>query len=126
MDFIYLLRVLLKRKWIIIASGLIAAALAFFLTQNQKKQYRSTSQISTGFTNSQRRMVGEENGIDYFEAENNFNNALVSLTSTPVLSLVSYNLMLNDLNSPTPFHKLDDEKKQGLKKYLDYLQSYGL
>lgn len=112
MDFIYLLRVLLKRKWIIIASGLIAAALAFFLTQNQKKQYRSTSQVSTGFTNSQRKMVGEENAIDYFEAENNFNNALVRMTSTPVLSLVSYNLMLNDLNSPTPFHKLDEEKKQ--------------
>src|SRR6478609_6219845 len=112
MDFIYLLRVLLKRKWIIIGSGLIAAALAFFLTQNQKKQYKSTSQISTGFTNSQRIRVGDENSIDYYEAESNFNNALVSLTSTQVLSLVSYNLMLNDLNSPTPFHKLEEEQKQ--------------
>jgi uncharacterized protein involved in exopolysaccharide biosynthesis len=89
MDFIYLLRVLLKRKWIIIGAGIIAAALAFILTQNQKKQYKSTSQISTGFTNSKRISVGNEDGIDYFKAENDFNNALVSLTSTPVLSLVS-------------------------------------
>ena len=30
MDFIYLLRVLLKRKWIIIGATLIAAGLAYF------------------------------------------------------------------------------------------------
>ena len=111
MDFIYLFRVLLKRKWIILASGLLAAILAFFLTQNQKKQYRSTAQIATGYTTTQRITVGEENPTGYLESENKFNNAIVSLTSQPVLSLVSYNLMLNDLTNAEPFHKLTDEDK---------------
>jgi len=112
MDFIYLFRVLLKRKWIIIASGLLAAALAYLLTQNQEKQYLSSSRLATGYITSERIQIGgEENASNYMESENKFNNAVVSLTSPSVLSLVSYNLMLNDLTSGTPFRKLSEDKK---------------
>lgn len=111
MDFIYLMRVLLKRKWIILASGILAAALAFILTQNQEKQYRSSAQIATGYTATQQITVGEQNPGGYLESENKFNNAIVGLTSQQVLSLVGYNLMLNDLSSATPFHKLTEEDK---------------
>jgi len=112
MDFIYLFRVLMKRKWLILASGLLAGALAFFLTQNQKKQYRSTAQIATGFATSQQITVGEVNPTSFIEAENKFNNAIVSLTSQPVLSLVSYNLILHDLREQHPFRTLTEEEKQ--------------
>ena len=112
MDFIYLFRVLLKRKWIILASGILAAALAFFLTSNQEKQYRSSAQVATGFTATQQITVGEQTPAGYLESENQFNNAIVGITSQQVLSLVSYNLMLNDLSSPDPYHTLTEEDKQ--------------
>jgi hypothetical protein len=35
MDFVYLLRVLMKRKWIIIGSAFIAALIAWYFTKDE-------------------------------------------------------------------------------------------
>jgi len=110
MDFIYLLRVLAKRKWIIIGAALLAALVAYLLTLNEQQQFKSTAQVSTGFTVSDEVKVNDN--FNFYEAETKFNNAIVTFTSPTVLSLVSYNLMLHDLKSPTPFRnvKLGDNK----------------
>ena len=50
MDLVYVFRVLYERKFILIASAIIAAAAAYFFTRNEKKFYRSTAQLSTGYT----------------------------------------------------------------------------
>lgn len=109
MDFIYLLRVLLKRKWIIIGAALLAAAAAYYLTRNEPKQYRSSAQVSTGYALKEVIQVGNE-GWDPYAAETKFNNAIVTFTSPTVLSLLSYDLILHDLNSPTPFRRLTPEQ----------------
>src|ERR1700712_1117333 len=110
MDFIYLFRVLLKRKWLIMGAGIIAAGIAYLLTLNQPKKYRSAAQISTGFT------VPDETkpnaNYNYLEAESNFNNVIATFNSPSVISLLSYNLILHDLSSPSPFHKLPAQKIQ--------------
>ena len=68
MDFTYLLRILLKRKWIIIGSALIAAAVAFLLTQNETQKYKSTAQIATGYTTYDPVKLVNEN-TDFFQQE---------------------------------------------------------
>jgi polysaccharide biosynthesis transport protein len=110
MDFLYLLRVLLKRKWLILGTGLAAAAIAFGLTINQPKKYRSFMQFSTGFTVSDEVKVSTEN-IDIYAADGKFNNVIVTVLSPSVVSLLSYNLILHDLESSTPFRQPD--LKQG-------------
>jgi polysaccharide biosynthesis transport protein len=115
MDFIYLFRILMKRKWIIIGSALIAATVAYFLTANQPKKYRSSSQIATGYAISDNIKMGNESS-DYFQTETKFNNIVVTFFSPAVISLLSYNLILHDLTNPDPFHTLaKDEYQEAFK-----------
>jgi succinoglycan biosynthesis transport protein ExoP len=109
MDFIYLVRVLLKRKWIIIGAGIIAALIAYYFTRNEPKTYRSTAQVSTGFTISDEIKVNEN--FSFYEADTKFNNAIVTCTSPAVISLLSYKLILHDLTE-APFRTLSPEQKQ--------------
>ncbi len=111
MDFIYFFRVLLKRKWLIIGAALLAATVAFLLTMNQPKEYRSSAQISTAFTVSEQVRVADN--FSFYEAETKFNNAIVTFTSPSAISLLSYNLILHDLDSSQkPFRQLTEEQKQ--------------
>lgn len=110
MDFVYLLRVLSKRKWIIIFSTIIAAGIAWFFTRNEEKQYLSTSQISTGFTSND--IVKLSDNSDFYETDTKFNNVVVTFTSPTVISLLSYRAMLHDLQNPAqPFRRLTAEQK---------------
>ena len=111
MDVLYLFRVLLKRKWIIIGAAFIAIAVAYFLTSKQPKFYRSTAQISTGFAVTEEIKVNNEN-FSMFDADTKFNNAIVTWYSPTVLSLISYNLILHDLNNASPFRVLNAEKRK--------------
>ncbi len=111
MDFVYLLRVLLKRKWIILGSAFLAAVIAWFFTKDEPQEFRSTSQISTGFTTNDVIKVGEQN--NFFEADTKFDNAIVTFRSPTVMSLLSYSVILHDLENPSEaFRKLTQEQKQ--------------
>lgn len=111
MDFVYLLRVLLRRKWIIVGSAVIAAAIAWYFTKDEPLQYRSISQVSTGFTTNDVVKVNDDN--NFFEADTKFNNAIVTFTSPTVMSLLSYSIILHDLENPSEaFRKLTPEQKE--------------
>ncbi len=118
MDFVYLFRILMKRKWIIIASALIAAAVAYFLTVNLPNNYRSLAQIATGYTTSDEIKVNNENS-DYFQTENKFNNITATFTSPAVVSLLSYNLILHDLTTDAPFRHIPADKKADAFKEIN-------
>ncbi len=117
MDFVYLFRILMKRKWIIIGSALIAALVAYLLTMNQPKKYRSTAQIATGYTTYDPVKLVNENA-DYFQQETKFNNVIVTFTSPAVINLLSYNLILHDLTNPAPFHVLSKEEQEEAFKQI--------
>lgn len=110
MDFVYLFRILMKRKWILIGSALVAAAVAYLLTINQPKKYRSSTQIATGYTTNDGISLRNEN-TDYLQTETKFNNIVVTLSSPAVISLLSYDLILHDLTNPDPFHTLSSEEQ---------------
>ncbi len=123
MDFIYLFRVLLKRKWIIIGAAVVAALIAYLFTKDDKRQYRSIAQLSTGFTVNDEIKVGSDN-FNFYEADTKFNNAIVTITSQTVLSLLSYNLILHDLQSPNPFRRLTpDELKSDVYRSVNKAQA---
>jgi succinoglycan biosynthesis transport protein ExoP len=109
MDFLYLLRLLLKRKWWIIGAAVLAAGVAWALTINQPKKYRSLAEISTGFTVNDELKVSNEN-LDLYGADQKFNNVVVTFMSPSTISLLSYNLILHDLQSPSPFRGLSPQE----------------
>lgn len=121
MDFLYLFRLLLKRKWIIIGAAVLATAIAYWFTRNQPRQFKSTAEIATGFTTKgdDISIKGDEN-FNYYEAETKFNNVLVTFNSQPVVSLLGYSLILHDLRDSVPFRTLSEEdKKSWIYKDVD-------
>src|SRR6185503_16719653 len=99
MDLVYLFRILLKRKWIIFGSVVLAAVVAWILTRNQQKYYFSDTRISTRFAIPDEIKINESSGGMY-DAEVKFNNAINTWSSPSVLSLLSYELILHDMTSP--------------------------
>jgi polysaccharide biosynthesis transport protein len=99
MELTFLLRALSRRKWIILISVLVALITAYLLTAGMKNEYKSTAQMSTGFTVAQELRLSNEN-FNLPQIEVKFNNLTEDLTSPQVLSMVSYRLMLHDLQFP--------------------------
>jgi Mrp family chromosome partitioning ATPase/uncharacterized protein involved in exopolysaccharide biosynthesis len=110
MDVVYLFRTFFRKKWIIISAALIASIITFLLTAKTPRTYRSLAQISTGYTISDKIKIGNEN-FDMYEADIKFNNAITTMTSPSVISLLSYSLMIHDLESKTPFRTLNSKQK---------------
>lgn len=101
----------MKRKWIIVGSAILAAFIAWYFTKDQPSEYRSIAQVSTGFTTNDVVSVNGEN--NFFEADTKFNNAIVTFTSPTVMSLLSYSVILHDLENPSQaFRNLSNEQKQ--------------
>jgi len=112
MDLLYLLHSLLRKKWIIIFSTIvgIAAGLAFALTL--KKTYTALAQYSTGFTMGQKVQIKSEETFNIFEIDFQFKNVIETFKSPVVLGMVSYKLMLHDLESEHPYRTLTEEQKR--------------
>ncbi|MDX1371668.1 MAG: Wzz/FepE/Etk N-terminal domain-containing protein, partial [Nitrososphaeraceae archaeon] len=99
MDLVKIFKVLFNRKWWLIGASLLAAITAFILTADIKKTYRSTAQLATNFTISQEVQVSQER-FNLFEADVKFNNLIETMSSARVMSLLSYNLLIHDLQNP--------------------------
>lgn len=95
MEFIFLLKALKKRLWVIALCVLIAVAAAFILTMNEKKVYKSIAQIATGFTTGGEVLM--ENRFNPAEIEAKFNNLIENFNSPTLLNRLSYNILLHDL-----------------------------
>ncbi|MEX6687512.1 Wzz/FepE/Etk N-terminal domain-containing protein [Danxiaibacter flavus] len=110
MELIYLLNALLRKKWIIIGCFLVAVVTAFLFTMNLKTLYKSSAQIATGFTASEQIKLENEN-FNTAQIDVKFNNIIENLTSPKVVQLLSYDLILHDLSSKSPFIYLSEKQK---------------
>lgn len=108
MELIYIFTILYRKRWILLLCTLLAVSTAFVLTMKQKKLYRSVAQISTGFTVSEDIKLSNET-FNLPQIDVKFNNAIENITSSKVISLLGYDLLLHDLNSATPFRKPDEK-----------------
>ncbi len=110
MDITYLLRVLLRRKWTIILVTLLAATAALVFTFFKKRQYESVAQYSTGFTAEKVRLV-DGSSFDFYNLDAKFKNVTETMKSLQVIGMLSYRLLLHDLENPArAFRKLKPEQ----------------
>ncbi|GAA0560775.1 exopolysaccharide transport family protein [Chitinophaga japonensis] len=124
MDVIYFIKALLKKKWWIIISTIVALVLSFVFTMDRAKLYRSSAQMSTGFTVNDDITLRDEN-VNLFEADVKFNNVVETFNSPAVIGLLGYDLMLHDLTSPKPFTVLT-EKERSTPQYANFNRDQAL
>ena len=112
MDFNYLLNALLRRKWIIIFSTIIGFAAALTFTFFMKKTYVSDAQYSTGLTQNSKVSLQTSEVFDINQIDLRFNNVIETFQSPTVLGMLSYELLLHDIESPYPFKELTSKQKK--------------
>jgi polysaccharide biosynthesis transport protein len=117
MELSYLIQALLKRKWIILASSAIAVLLAALFVILKGKVYESSAQYSTGFTIQQVSLVNE--AFNPYEADTKFNNVLEAFNSQKVIGMLSYDLLLHDIQNPSKPYKTLSEGQKKSPHYLD-------
>lgn len=112
MDLVKIFKVLYNRKWWLIGAFFLAAITAFILTADIKKTYRSTAQLATNFTISQEVQISQER-FNLYEADVKFNNLIETMSSARVMTLLSYNLLIHDLQNPkNAFRNIDEKIKE--------------
>jgi succinoglycan biosynthesis transport protein ExoP len=112
MDIIYLFKVLVRRKWTILFCLLIGLAAGILFRIIVPRDYTSTAQYSTGFAQTQKVSLQLTEIIDVNQIEFRINNVIETFKSPVVLAMVSYDLMLHDLDSQHPFRILTSKEKK--------------
>ena len=75
-----------------------SVSVAYFFISKMDKQYKSVAQIATGFTTDDAVKLND-GPSNPFDINTNFNNIIESMNSVPVLTLVSYRLIMHDLKA---------------------------
>lgn len=110
MDVVSILRILKSKLWVLIVFPLISVLIAVAVVMQMDKVYKSSAQLATGFTSDEIVNLSEDKTSNQFEVNTKFINTVESMKSMPVLSLVSYRLMLHDLeDNENHFRELKNE-----------------
>lgn len=97
----------INAKWVILILVPVASVLvAYSFISKMDKKYKSTAQIATGFTTDDAVKLNDSPS-NPFDVNTNFNNIIESMNSVPVLTLVSYRLVLHDLENDQTFREFD-------------------
>lgn len=112
MDIKAFLKLVKKYKWVLILVPIIAVIITYFLVQNLPKQYKSEVQISTGLMDPSKKVISNET-TDFFQISQQFSNIMEKFKMKKIINILSYNLILHDLEQP----------KSSFKKYSEKIDS---
>jgi len=121
MDLVYFLKVLYRKKWVIMALSFLAVITTFLLLINNKSQFSSTAQYSTGFTSERVKLADGTSTLDLYTIDLKFDNVIETMKSPEVISRISYSLMIHDLASPSSSYKKlsENERKKSVLKLIN-------
>jgi uncharacterized protein involved in exopolysaccharide biosynthesis/Mrp family chromosome partitioning ATPase len=102
-----------RRLGILIGLPILTVVASYFLISKIGDRYRSTAQIATGFTTDDAVKLNDTPATP-FDVSTNFTNIIESMNSVPVLNLVSYKLVIHDLEDEKPFRVFDDAKEKNI------------
>jgi succinoglycan biosynthesis transport protein ExoP len=115
MDIKSFLNTLLRYKWLLIIIPIVVVCITYFLVQNLPKEYASDVQISTGLLDPSKKVISEQN-VDFFSVSQQFNGIMEKIKMKKVINLLSYNLILHDLENPNTNFRKYSEKVDSLSK----------
>ncbi len=113
MELINFLRVLVRRKWLILAISSVAMVTTFLIARKAPEVYKVYGRLSAGIIGGNDAYFSPVNvqGPQKYEIEAHFKNLEEMVRSPRVLELVSYRLMLHDLERKEPFRDLSVLKR---------------
>lgn len=115
MDINAFLRVVSRYKWILICVPILAAVGTYFIAKELPKQYKSQARISTGIIDPSQQLAMSSSS-DYFSQSQRFGNIMEMMKMKKMMSILSYNLILHDLEFPKQAFK---EPSEELKKLTE-------
>lgn len=101
MDIKQFFNLLKHYKWILIIIPFISIGLTYFFVKDLPKNYRSKAQISTGLIDQSQQIASANNNQDFFKVSSQFANILEIMKMDKTISMLSYNLILHDLEYPS-------------------------
>ncbi len=96
-------KVLSRHKLTLIIVPILAIIITYFLVRNQPSVYTSQTQIATGLVDKSQAVISDNGTTAQSEIAQDFDNLIEILRSKRITEQVSYQLMIHDLTSPTPF-----------------------
>lgn len=126
-NFLSLLR---KRKFILITVPLIAVIITYFLVRSLPDTYVSRGRIATGLVDeTNQQFLDKQAGEQESKINQQFANLIQTMQLKKMFDQISYTLILHDLTSNTPYHKLsktvNDLNKEAKKHAIEvYSQKY--
>ena len=96
-------KVLSRHKLTLIIVPIIAIIITYFLVRNQPDTYTSQTQIATGLVDKSQAVLSDNGTAAQSEIGQDFDNLIEILRSKRITEQVSYQLMIHDLTSSTPF-----------------------
>lgn len=112
MDIKLFFKYIYKYKWVLILVPIIAVAITYHMVKNLPSQYTSEVQIATGLLDPSKQVISSE-GIDFFKVNQQFNSIMEKLKLKKIINILSYNLILHDLENP----------KSAFRKYSELIDS---
>ncbi len=117
MDFLFFIKVLLRRKWLIMFVTVLAVVAAYFIASKLPESYKSKVVISTGIIEKKNIYTDNENPfVQEFQIEHKFSNLIELMTSRLSINMISYQLLLHDYGQYidstykiAPFRTIDEE-----------------
>ena len=91
-----------RYKWLIVSIPIICVGITFYLVKDLPQKYKSTAQLATGITDRFKEIVSGGQ-LDYFRANQQFGHITELMQSKRVMDILSYRLILHDLNHDEPF-----------------------
>jgi succinoglycan biosynthesis transport protein ExoP len=107
------LKIFKRKLGVLLGIPVLTVVASYFLIAEIGDRYKSTAQIATGFTTDDAVKLNETPATP-FDVSTNFTNIIESMNSKPVLSLVSYRLVIHDLEDEKPFRVFDRSKEKNL------------
>jgi len=98
-------KVLSRHKLTLIIVPIIAIIITYFLVRNQPSVYTSQTQIATGLVDKSQAVISDNGTTAQSEIAQDFDNLIEILRSKRITEQVSYQLMIHDLTSPTPYRQ---------------------
>jgi succinoglycan biosynthesis transport protein ExoP len=102
-----------KYKYIIIIIVLAMVIASYFLVKNLPDEYVSSTQIATGIVDASRHLLDSKDNPNAQQDQitREFSNLTEIIKLKKLVENVSYQLIIHDLGSPTPFRKLNHQFK---------------
>jgi len=134
MDIKSFFKLIKKYKWLLILVPVVAVTITYFLVQNLPKQYKSNAEIATGLLDPSKKVISDES-VDLFKVNQQISGIMEKMTRKKSINLLSYNLILHDLEEPQKrFRKYSEkidslnwnQRKEVIALYKDKLASKSL